>query len=69
MSHHGLSEAEFTRCIESGKDIDDYVREKKNRADRGQGKALAGGASEAEGRPSRYSLYLLYECRSTNTDG
>lgn len=36
ISHHGLTDAEFTRCLENEVDIDDFVRSKKNRADKAQ---------------------------------
>jgi hypothetical protein len=36
ISHHGLTDAEFTRCLETGADIDEFVRQKRSRADRSQ---------------------------------
>lgn len=36
VSHHGLTDAEFTRCLETGVDIDDFVRSKRSRSDRSQ---------------------------------
>ena len=37
VSHGGLTDAEFTRCLESGIDIDTYIKDKRDRAERAQG--------------------------------
>lgn len=47
VSHHGLTDAEFTRCLEQGVDIDEFVRSKKNRAERSSGR-VASKRAEAE---------------------
>ena len=50
VSHHGLTDAEFTRCLEMGMDIDEFVRSKKSRAERTSGRKKA--EDEAEGAGS-----------------
>lgn len=48
VSHHGLTDAEFTKCLEEDIDIPEYVRKKKERLAKNRENAAAGLAAEDE---------------------